>query len=262
VKRLNKLCVATMSGHRIVMLTAYDAMFAGYAATSDVDILLVGDSLGMVIQGHSDTLPVTINDIAYHTACVARGNTNAFILADLPFGTYQASVEDAMRAAGTLMQAGAHAVKLEGGIAMAETIEFLVKRGVPVVGHIGMTPQSMYLLGGFRVQGRTDTAVAQLETDLSAITTAGASMVVLECVPASVGTLLSSQISVPVIGIGAGPDTHGQVLVLHDILGWTGASPKFARNFTTGAATVQDAISSYVTAVRDATFPNENECYV
>lgn len=139
-----------------------------------------------------DTLSVTINYIAYHTACVARGNTNAVILADLRFGTYQASVEDAMRAAVTLMQAGAHAVKLEGGIAMAETIEFLVKRGVPVVGHIGMTPQSVHLLGGFRVQGRTDTAVAQLETDLSAITAAGASMVVLECVPAPVGTLLSS----------------------------------------------------------------------
>ncbi|MFM7188164.1 MAG: 3-methyl-2-oxobutanoate hydroxymethyltransferase [Armatimonadota bacterium] len=262
MKRLIKLCVAAMSGHRIVMLTAYDALFAGYAATSDVDILLVGDSLGMVIQGHTDTLPVTINDIAYHTASVARGNTNAVILADLPFGTYQASVEDAMRAAATLMQAGAHAVKLEGGIAMAETFEFLVKRGVPVVGHIGMTPQSVHLLGGFRVQGRTDTAVAQLETDLSAITAAGASMVVLECVPAAVGTLLSSQSSVPVIGIGAGPDTHGQVMVLHDILGWTSASPKFARNFEPGATSVQDAISSYVAAVREATFPNESACYV
>lgn len=261
MKRLNKLSLAAMSGQRIVMLTAYDAMFSGYAATAGVDILLVGDSLGMVIQGHADTLPVTVADIAYHTACVARGNVDAVILGDMPFGSYQASVEDAMRAAATLMQAGAHAVKLEGGAAMASTIEFLVRRGVPVVGHIGMTPQSVHAFGGFRVQGRTDTAVAQLEVDLNAVTDAGASMVVLECVPASVGAKLSQNSAVPVIGIGAGPDTHGQVMVLHDILGWTSKPPKFVRNFAAGNATVQDAISAYVTAVRDASFPNESECY-
>jgi len=250
-----------MQGKRLVMLTAYDAMFAGYASAAGVDILLVGDSLGMVIQGHADTLPVTVADIAYHTSCVARGNLDAVILSDMPFGSYQAAPEDAMRAAATLMQAGAHAVKLEGGAPMAPTIEFLVKRGVPVVGHIGMTPQSVHAFGGFRVQGRSDAAVEQLRIDLAAVTDAGAAMVVLECVPATVASMLSCESTIPVIGIGAGPDTHGQVMVLHDILGWTSKPPKFARNFTAGGATVQDALSAYVTAVRDATFPNESECY-
>jgi len=261
VKSLTKLATAAMSGQRIVMLTAYEAMFAGYASKAGVDILLVGDSLGMVIQGHTDTLRVTVEQMAYHTACVARGNVDSVILGDMPFGSYQASVEDAMRAAATLMQAGAHAVKLEGGAPMASTIDFLVKRGVPVVGHIGMTPQSVHAFGGFRVQGRTDAAIEQLILDLAAVTDAGASMVVLECVPAAVGAMLAKNSTIPVIGIGAGPDVHGQVMVLHDILGWTTKPPKFARNFAAGTNTVQDAISAYVTAVRDATFPNESECY-
>ena len=261
VKSLTKLSAAAMRDQRIVMLTAYDAMFAGYAAAAGVDILLVGDSLGMVIQGHANTLPVTVADIAYHTSCVARGNLDAVILSDMPFGSYQAAPEDAMRAAATLMQAGAHAVKLEGGAPMASTIEFLVKRGVPVVGHIGMTPQSVHAFGGFRVQGRSDAAIEQLKLDLAAVTGAGASMVVLECVPATVGTMLSGESKIPVIGIGAGPSTHGQVMVLHDILGWTSKPPKFARNFAAGGASIQDALSAYVTAVRHATFPNESECY-
>ena len=261
MKTLLKLAAAGMRGERLVMLTAYDAMFAGYASKARVDILLVGDSLGMVIQGHTDTLPVTVADVAYHTACVARGNVDSVILGDMPFGSYQASVEDAMRAAATLMQAGAYAVKLEGGAPMASTIEFLVKRGVPVVGHIGMTPQSVHAFGGFRVQGRSDAAIEQLKLDLAAVTDAGAAMVVLECVPAAVGALLASESKIPVIGIGAGPRVQGQVMVLHDILGWTAKPPKFARNFAAGTNTVQDAISAYVTAVRDASFPNESECY-
>lgn len=261
MKSLTKLAATAMSGRRIVMLTAYDAMFAGYAAAAGVDILLVGDSLGMVIQGHRDTLRVTVEQMAYHTACVARGNLDAVILSDMPFGSYQAAPEDAMRAAATLMQAGAHAVKLEGGAPMASTIEFLVKRGVPVVGHIGMTPQSVHAFGGFRVQGRSDAAIEQLKLDLAAVTGAGASMVVLECVPATVGTMLSGESTIPVIGIGAGQNTHGQVMVLHDILGWTSKPPKFARNFAAGGASVPDALSAYVTAIRDATFPNESECY-
>lgn len=261
MKSLTKLAAAAMSGQRIVMLTAYDAMFAGYAAAAGVDILLVGDSLGMVIQGHANTLPVTVADIAYHTSCVARRNLDAVILSDMPFGSYQAAPEDAMRAAATLMQAGAHAVKLEGGATMTSTIEFLVKRGVPVVGHIGMTPQSVHAFGGFRVQGRSDAAIEHLKRDLAAVTDAGATMVVLECVPAAVGAMLASESTIPVIGIGAGPQVQGQVMVLHDILGWTSKPPKFARNFAAGAATVQDAISAYVTAVRDASFPNESECY-
>ena len=256
-----KLAAAGMRGQRVVMLTAYDAMFARYASKAGVDILLVGDSLGMVIQGHTDTLPVTVADIAYHTACVNRGNVGSVILGDMPFGSYQASAEDAMRAAATLMQAGAHAVKLEGGAPMASTIDFLVKRGVPVVGHIGMTPQSVHAFGGFRVQGRSDAAIEQLKLDLAAVTDAGATMAVLECVPATVGAMLAKNSTIPVIGIGAGLDVHGQVMVLHDILGWTAKPPKFARNFAAGTNTAQDAISAYVTAVRDATFPNESECY-
>lgn len=261
VKSLTKLAASAMSGQRIVMLTAYDAMFAGYASKAGVDTLLVGDSLGMVIQGYRDTLRVTVEQMAYHTACVARGNVDSVILGDMPFGSYQAAPEDAMRAAATLMQAGAHAVKLEGGATMTSTIEFLVKRGVPVVGHIGMTPQSVHAFGGFRVQGRSDAAIEHLKRDLAAVTDAGATMVVLECVPAAVGAMLASESTIPVIGIGAGPQVQGQVMVLHDILGWTSKPPKFARNFAAGAATVQDAISAYVTAVRDASFPNESECY-
>lgn len=250
-----------MDGQRIVMLTAYDALFAAYASKADVDILLVGDSLGMVIQGHADTLPVTVDDIAYHTACVARGNVDSVVLADMPFGSYQASVEDAMRAAATLMQAGAHAVKLEGGAPMAPTIRFLVERGVPVVAHIGMTPQSVHAFGGFRVQGRTENAVAQLQADLLAVTDAGASMVVLECVPATVGTMLAKESTIPVIGIGAGPDLHGQVMVIHDVLGWTAKPPKFARNFAAGSTCVTAALSAFVDAVRAGTFPSGSECY-
>ena len=261
MKSLTKLAAAAMSGQRIVMLTAYDAMFANYASKAGVDILLVGDSLGMVIQGHRDTLRVTVEQMAYHTACVARGNVDSVILGDMPFGSYQASVEDAMRAAATLMQAGAHAVKLEGGAPMASTIRFLVERGVPVVAHIGMTPQSVHAFGGFRVQGRTDTAIAQLELDLKAVTHAGASMVVLECVPAAVGAMLASESTIPVIGIGAGLDVHGQVMVLHDILGWTAKPPKFTRNFAVGTTTMQDAIAAYVDAVKTSTFPAESECY-
>ncbi len=261
MKTLMKLGAAGMRGERLVMLTAYDAMFAGYASKAGVDILLVGDSLGMVIQGHTDTLPVTVADIAYHTACVARGNVDSVILGDMPFGSYQASPEDAMRAAATLMQAGAHAVKLEGGAPMAPTIRFLVERGVPVVGHIGMTPQSVHAFGGFRVQGRTDAAIEQLKLDLIAVTEAGASMVVLECVPAVVGAMLAKDSTIPVIGIGAGPRVQGQVMVLHDILGWTAKPPKFARNFAAGTNTVQDAIKAYVDAVKNATFPAESECY-
>jgi 3-methyl-2-oxobutanoate hydroxymethyltransferase len=261
MKSLTKLGSAAMRGQRVVMLTAYDAMFAGYASKAGVDILLVGDSLGMVIQGHTDTLRVTVEQMAYHTACVARGNVDAVILGDMPFGSYQASPEDAMRAAATLMQAGAQAVKLEGGATMAPTIRFLVERGVPVVGHIGMTPQSVHAFGGFRVQGRTDAAIEQLQNDLTAITDAGASMVVLECVPAAVGTLLGQTSTIPVIGIGAGLDVHGQVMVLHDILGWTAKPPKFTRNFAAWTDTAQDAIAAYVDAVKSATFPAENEWY-
>jgi len=262
MKSLTKLAATAMHGQRVVMLTAYDAMFAGYASKAGVDILLVGDSLGMVIQGHTDTLRVTVEQMAYHTACVARGNVDSVILGDMPFGSYQASPEDAMRAAATLMQAGAHAVKLEGGATMAPTIRFLVERGVPVVGHIGMTPQSVHAFGGFRVQGRTDAAIEQLKNDLTAITDAGASMVVLECVPAAVGTLLGQTSTIPVIGIGAGLDVHGQVMVLHDVLGWTPKPPTFARNFATENAGVTATLNAFVGAVRAGEFPNESEWYL
>ena len=261
MKTITKLSAGALGGHRLAMLTAYDALFAGFASGVGVDILLVGDSLGMVVQGYTDTLRVTIEQMAYHTACVVRGNVDSVVLSDMPFGSYQAHADDAMRAAATLMQAGAHAVKLEGGAPMASTVHFLVERGVPVVGHIGMTPQSVHAFGGFRVQGRTDKAVEQLERDVLEIAAAGASMVVLECVPASVGTHLAHLSPIPVIGIGAGPNVHGQVMVMHDILGWTVNPPKFARNFSLNQTCTQAAIEAYVNAVRTATFPSESECY-
>lgn len=261
MKLLNQLAESALDGRRLVMLTAYDALFAAYASEADVDVLLVGDSLGMVVQGHGDTLRVSVDQIAYHTECVARGNRDCVVVADMPFGSYQTSPEDAMRAAATLMRAGAHAVKLEGGRPMAPTVRFLVERGVPVLGHIGLTPQSVHVLGGFRVQGRSDDAIAELHLDRNALADAGACMVVVECVPASTGARLAEESTVPIIGIGAGPAVHGQVMVLPDILGWTRHLPRFARNFAWDQNTVEDSIAAYVAAARQGAFPDTTECY-
>ncbi|MBS0337564.1 MAG: 3-methyl-2-oxobutanoate hydroxymethyltransferase [Proteobacteria bacterium] len=246
---------------RITMLTAYDASFARVLDAAGVETLLVGDSLGMVVQGRDSTLAVTLEDIAYHVACVVRGTQRAFILGDLPFGSYQEGREQAMRSSARLMAAGAQMVKLEGGTTMAETVRFLAERGVPVCGHVGLVPQSVHALGGFRVQGRDEAGARRIVADARAVAEAGASMVVLEAIPAAVAKEITAAIAVPTIGIGAGPECSGQVLVMHDMLGVSGYEPKFARNFMQGADSVAGAVARYVAAVKDGSFPGPENCY-
>lgn len=242
---------------KIVSLTCYDSSFAALLDRCGVELLLIGDSMGNVLQGHASTLPVTMSQVIYHTQCVARGSQRGFIIADMPFGSFQQSKEQAMKNAARLMAAGAHMVKLEGGSHMAETINFLVKRGVPVCAHVGLTPQSVNQLGGYRVQGRGASAAKEMKADTKALEQAGAAMVVLEMVPASLAkSITKAAKTMATIGIGAGKECDGQVLVLHDAIGvFPGNVPKFARNFMDGAASIDDAISNYVKAVKDGTFP-------
>ena len=261
--RLNLRDVARLHGEgsKISMLTAYDATFARVFDAAGVETLLVGDSLGMVIQGRDTTLAVSVKDMAYHVESVVRGAQRAFILGDLPFGSYQESPAQAMRNAARLMAAGAQMVKLEGGAAMAETVRFLTERGVPVCGHVGLVPQSVHALGGFRVQGRDEAGARRIATDAQALAEAGASMIVLEAIPAALAREITVASAIPTIGIGAGPDCSGQVLVMHDLLGVSGYAPKFARNFLAGAQGVADAAAAYVAAVRDGSFPGPENCY-
>ena len=241
---------------RIAMITCYDASFAALLDASGVDCLLIGDSLGMVLQGHDSTLPVTLEHIAYHTACVARGARRAFILADMPFGSYQESPAQAFRNAVPLMAAGAHMLKIEGGAEFAETTRFLAARGVPVCAHIGLTPQSVHQLGGYRVQGKGAEAEAKLIADAHALQDAGASMLLLEAIPATLATRVTAELRIPTIGIGAGAGCSGQVLVLHDMLDiFPGRKARFVRNFMHGASSIADAVKRYVDAVRDGSFP-------
>jgi 3-methyl-2-oxobutanoate hydroxymethyltransferase len=234
------------------MLTCYDASFAALCDAAAVEILLVGDSLGMVVQGHDSTLPVTMQQMEYHVGMVARGSQNALIVADLPFGSYQHSAESAFSNAARLMAAGAQMVKLEGGRVMADTVRFLVERGIPVCGHVGLIPQSVHQLGGYRVQRDADRVLE----DARAIEQAGAAMLVLEAVPAASGKQVTEALSIPTIGIGAGKDCSGQVLVLHDMLDiYPGRKARFVRNFMAGASGVLDAIQRYVKAVKSGAFP-------
>jgi len=238
------------------MLTCYDASFARLCDEAGVEILLVGDSLGMVVQGHDSTLPVTLEQMEYHVGLVARGSERPMIVADLPFATYQASPAQAFANAARLMVAGAGAVKLEGGRAMAETVRFLVERGIPVCGHIGLVPQSVHQLGGYRVQGRTEDAARQMLEDARALQQAGAAMLVLEAIPAALAKQVTESLAIPTIGIGAGRDCSGQVLVLYDLLGiYPGRKARFVRNFMEGATSVADAIRRYVEAVKSGAFP-------
>lgn len=244
------------AGEKIAVLTCYDASFASLLENVGVEILLVGDSLGMTLQGESTTLGVTLEQMAYHTRCVNRGAKKAFIIADLPFGSYQESPQQAYRSAAMLMAAGAHMVKLEGGRNMAETVAFLTGRGIPVCGHIGLQPQSVHQLGGYRVQGRDETGADSLNQDALALQQAGASLLVLEAVPASLAQHISQELTIPTIGIGAGVDCSGQVLVLHDAIGiYGGKTPRFARNFMEGSHSVQEAVSAFVLAVKEGSFP-------
>jgi len=240
------------SGEKIVMLTCYDASFAALCDAAGVEILLVGDSLGMVVQGHDSTLPVTMEDMEYHVRLVARGSEKALIVADLPFASYQVSPEQAYSNAARLMVAGAQMVKLEGGQVMADSVRFLVERGIPVCGHVGLTPQSVHQLGGYRVQRDTERLLAEAR----AVEQAGAAMLVLEAIPATLGRQVTEALSIPTIGIGAGKDCSGQVLVLHDMLDiYPGRKARFVKNFLAGASGVQDAIRRYVEAVKSGAFP-------
>ena len=253
VSTLNKM---KQAGEKIAMLTCYEASFASLMSEAGVDMLLVGDSLGMTVQGHDSTLPVTLADMVYHTRAVARGNKNAMIVTDLSFGSFQQNKEQAFAAAVELMQAGAHMVKLEGGVWMAETTEFLQMRGIPVCAHIGLTPQSVNAFGGYKVQGKGDVAAQALLADAQAHADAGAALVLMECVPAALAAEVTRSISCPTIGIGAGVDCDGQVLVMHDMLGvFPGKTARFVRNFMQGQDSIQAAVSAYVNAVKKSEFP-------
>jgi 3-methyl-2-oxobutanoate hydroxymethyltransferase len=250
-------------GEKITMLTAYDATFAAVADAAGVECILVGDSLGMVCQGRHSTVGVTLEDMAYHTESVARGlrraQGTAWLIGDLPFGSYQESKEQAIRSASVLMQAGAHMVKLEGGGWTTEVVHFLVERGIPVCAHLGLTPQTVHALGGYRVQGRGDVASDLMKKQAHALQDAGASMVVLEMVPAPLSAELTQELPhCATIGIGAGKGTAGQVLVLHDMLGVNlGKNPKFVRNFMNDASSIRGAMEAYVAAVKNGSFPDD-----
>jgi 3-methyl-2-oxobutanoate hydroxymethyltransferase len=253
-------------GEKLAMLTCYDATFARLLDDAGVDLLLVGDSLGNVIQGETSTLPVELDHVVYHTRCVARGRRTAWLIADLPFGAYEASPQQALLSSVALMRAGAQMVKLEGGGVTVETVRFLTERGIPVCAHLGLTPQRVHALGGYRVQGRDEAAAALLRADAAALAQAGAAMLVLELVPSELANEISrTHPTLLTIGIGAGPSTSGQVLVLHDMLGLTaGKRPRFVRDFTlppgddasTAVLSVQQAVSAYVRAVKDGSFPD------
>ena len=248
-------------GEKIAVLTCYDATFAEVLDGAGVDVLLVGDSLGNVVQGRRNTLAVTLEDIAYHTACVARAQPRALIMADLPFGTYGTPAE-AFASAVTLMRAGAQMIKLEGGEWLAETIRFLVERAVPVCAHVGLTPQSVHAFGGFKVQGKTEAGAAQLLRDARAVEEAGAQVVLLEAVPTLIGSEVTHMLRVPTIGIGAGADCSGQVLVLHDMLGiFPGKRPRFVKDFMQGQPNIQAAVEAYVGAVKDGSFPGPEHTF-
>jgi 3-methyl-2-oxobutanoate hydroxymethyltransferase len=245
-------------GEKIATLTCYDAAFARLLDDAGVDVLLVGDSAGMVMGGEATTLNVTMDAMVYHTACVARGNRSAWILADLPFGSYQESADQALRNAVRLLQAGAHMVKLEGGGWTAPTVRHLVERGIAVCAHLGFTPQSVHALGGYRIQGRDPDAAAVLSRQADELVGAGAEMLVLELVPTAIATNLTRHLRIPVIGIGAGSGCSGQVLVLHDMIGVTrGNVPRFVRNFLLEGGGIEDEIRRYVVDVKAGRFPDD-----
>ena len=259
---VNTLRQMKAQGDKIAMLTCYEASFATLMNEAGVDVLLVGDSLGMAVQGQTSTLPVSLQDMCYHTAAVARGNRHAMIVTDLPFGAYQQSKEQAFAASAELMAAGAHMVKLEGGVWMAETTAFLQQRGIPVCAHIGLTPQSVYAFGGYKVQGKGDVAAQALLADAQAHDEAGAAMILMECVPAALGKQVTEAVSAPTIGIGAGVDCDGQVLVMHDMLGINkGFSPRFLRRYADLHTSISNALQQYISDVKNGDFPSENEQY-
>jgi 3-methyl-2-oxobutanoate hydroxymethyltransferase len=248
-------------GEKFTCLTAYDACFASILSEAGVEVLLIGDSLGMVLQGHDSTLPVTMDDMIYHTQCVNRGNKGSLLMADLPFMSY-ASETQTLENAAALMRAGAHMVKLEGGAWIANTTKLLAERGIPVCAHMGLTPQSVNRIGGFYVQGR-DTAQAQMILqEAQLLADSGANILLLECVPKSLAKTITESVNVPVIGIGAGPDTTAQIMVLHDVLGISPITPRFVKNFLAGSKNgIPGAIEAYVKAVKEKAFPTNDHCF-
>ena len=257
---IGALAEMKQEGRPITMLTAYDATFAAEIDSAGVDCILVGDSLGNVIQGRDSTVPVTLADMAYHTACVRRGCARALVVADLPFLTY-ARVDDAVDGARAVMQAGAAMVKLEGGEQVLDAVRRLTAHGVPVCGHLGLTPQSVHQLSGYRVQGRDAAARERVKNDARALQDAGASLLVIECVPSSLAAEVAAELAIPVIGIGAGIEVDGQVLVLHDALGLGAHAPRFVRDFMASAGSIPAALRAYVEAVRSRQFPSAEESY-
>ena len=260
-----KITISTLekmkaAGEKFACITAYDATFARLVADAGAETMLVGDSLGMVLQGHDSTIPVTIADMAYHTSCVVRGANGSLVMADMPFMSYS-NPDEAMANATLLMQAGAQMVKMEGGVWLSETIDALVQRGIPVCAHLGLTPQSVNAFGGYRVQGRTPKEAKSILADAVEIQDAGASLLVLECVPSSLAADISSKLDIPVIGIGAGPDTDAQVLVMHDLLGLSTHTPRFVENFMAGQGSIQDALRAFVEAVKSGDYPRPEHAY-
>lgn len=256
------LADAKRDGRRLVMLTAYDASFARTMDAVGIDLILVGDSLGMVVQGQNSTLPVTTAEMAYHTACVARGLSKALLITDLPFQS-DATPERALDAATRLLQAGAAMVKLEGAGHKLEVIRFLVEREIPVCGHLGLTPQSVLRLGGYKLQGRDDATAAKLRADARAVAEAGASALVLECVPTALAAAITGDLAIPTVGIGAGPQCDGQVLVLHDLLGVNSGHrrPKFVKDFLAEGGSIAGAFQAFADAVRSGAFPDAAHSY-
>jgi 3-methyl-2-oxobutanoate hydroxymethyltransferase len=251
------------AGRRLVMLTCYDAVFSRLLEEAGVDILLVGDSLNQVIAGHETTLSTTLDQMIYHAAAVRRASHRALVFVDLPFLTYQVSVPEAIRNAGRVLQeTGAHGVKLEGGGHMAGTVEALVERGIPVIGHLGLTPQSVHALGGYRVQGREQTAANRLFEDAKALEEAGACAIVLELIPAGLAGRITKELTVPTIGIGAGPHCDGQVLVLHDMLGLNEQfAPKFLKHYGKLGQLVREAVRAYASDVREGRYPAKEHSF-
>lgn len=251
------------AGEKITVLTAYDYPFARLLDLAGIDVLLVGDSVGSVVAGYENTLPVTMDEMIYHTRAVVRGTSTALVVADMPFMSYQTDIADARRNAGRLIkEGGAHAVKLEGGTNCAATIAALTAIDIPVIGHIGLTPQSIHRMGGYRVQGRQDEQAEQLRDDARAVQRAGACAVVLEGIPAALGAEISAELQIPTIGIGAGVDCDGQVLVIHDILGLCEKySPKFVKRYSDVAQIISDSVQSYISDVKQGAFPTDEHSF-
>lgn len=258
---ISSLLKMRAEGEKITSLTAYDASFGTLFDQIGIDVILVGDSLGNVIQGHTSTLPVRIKDMVYHTSCVSRNIVRTFVIADMPFATY-AEPQSALHHAALLMQAGAKMIKVEGGSWLVPIVEHLVRQGIPVCAHLGLTPQSVNTLGGFKVQGKLAAQAQQMIQDAKNLESAGAQMLVLEAIPSSLGKIITESIQIPTIGIGAGPDCSGQVLVMHDALGaFPGRQPKFVKNFLVSTGSIEKAVELFIAQVKSGEFPAPEHCF-